>query len=54
MIFYDTFTLFVLVRREPDCSKKMAEMVEKNKNKPIQLAYVLEPGENIKLMCHFW
>nr|XP_022294458.1 uncharacterized protein LOC111104675 [Crassostrea virginica] len=41
------------VRREPDCSVKMDEMVEKNKNKPIQLAYVLEPGENIKLMCHF-
>lgn len=47
-------TLFFQVRRKPECDKQMNEMISKSKNKPIQLAYVVEPGEDIKLMCHYW
>lgn len=48
------FLLSFSVRRKPECDQRMAQIVNENKKKPVQLAYVVEPGENLKLMCHYW
>ncbi|XP_048729931.2 uncharacterized protein LOC125647289 [Ostrea edulis] len=49
----DIFDTDLEVRRKPECDQRMAQIVNENKKKPVQLAYVVEPGENLKLMCHY-
>ncbi|XP_061187797.1 uncharacterized protein LOC133195849 [Saccostrea echinata] len=49
----DIFDTNLEVREKPECDKKLNKIVTESQNKPIQLAYVFEPGENVKLMCHF-
>nr|XP_034336864.1 uncharacterized protein LOC105342445 isoform X4 [Crassostrea gigas] len=49
----DIYSQDLNMRRKPECDRDMNKMIKENKNKPIQLAYVVEPGEDIKLMCHY-